>query len=185
MLARNILFSVIIIAMVFGGAELLLALAGVKPLLLTQDPLVGFAGNVPQFVKATRKDGTEMYITARNKSGYFNFQEFPQHKSDDAYRIFCVGGSTTYGRPYTHKVSFCGWLQAYLEAADPTRKWEVINVGGITYASYRVARMMNELVDYVPVPDGVTVKTDVSVEEPPAVDEEKKRDISDPAAGKR
>ncbi len=150
MLARNILFSVIIIAMVFGGAELLLALAGVKPLLLTQDPLVGFAGNVPQFVKATRKDGTEMYITARNKSGYFNFQEFPQHKSDDAYRIFCVGGSTTYGRPYTHKVSFCGWLQAYLEAADPTRKWEVINVGGITYASYRVARMMNELVDYQP-----------------------------------
>jgi tetratricopeptide (TPR) repeat protein len=91
-----------------------------------------------------------MYITARNKAGYFNFQEFPQHKSDDAYRIFCVGGSTTYGRPYRHKVSFCGWMQAYLEAADPTRKWEVINVGGITYASYRVARMMNELVNYQP-----------------------------------
>ena len=36
---RNILFSIIIIAIVFGGAELLLALAGVKPLLLTQDPL--------------------------------------------------------------------------------------------------------------------------------------------------
>jgi tetratricopeptide (TPR) repeat protein len=147
---RNILFSVIIIAVFFGGAELLLAVAGVKPLLLTQDPLVGFAGNVPQFVKVSRKDGTEMYITPRNKSGYFNFQEFPQHKSDDAYRIFCVGGSTTYGRPYTHKVSFCGWLQAYLEAADPLRKWEVINVGGITYASYRVARMMNELVNYQP-----------------------------------
>jgi tetratricopeptide (TPR) repeat protein len=150
MLVRNILFSVIIIAVVFGGAELLLALAGVKPLLLTQDPLVGFAGNVPQFVKATRKDGTEMYITARNKSAYFNFQEFPQLKSDVAYRIFCVGGSTTYGRPYSHKVSFCGWLQAYLEAADPSRKWEVINVGGITYASYRVARIMNELVNYQP-----------------------------------
>ena len=150
MLVRNILFSVIIIAIFFGGAELLLAVAGVKPLLLTQDPLVGFAGNIPQFVKATRKDGTEMYITPRNKSEYFNFQEFPQHKSDDAYRIFCVGGSTTYGRPYSHKVSFCGWLQAYLEAADPTRKWEVINVGGISYASYRVARMMKELVNYQP-----------------------------------
>ena len=147
---RNILFSIIIIAIVFGGAELLLALAGVKPLLLTQDPLVGFAGNIPLFVKATRKDGTEMYIIPRNKSGYFNFQEFPQHKRDDAYRIFCVGGSTTYGRPYSHKVSFCGWLQAYLEAADPTRKWEVINVGGISYASYRVARMMKELVNYQP-----------------------------------
>ena len=150
MLVKNILFSVIIIAIVFGGAELLLAAAGVKPLLLTQDPLVGFAGNIPQFVKATRKDGTEMYITARNKSEYFNFQAFPQLKSDDSYRIFCVGGSTTYGRPYSHKVSFCGWLQAYLEAADPTRKWEVINAGGISYASYRVARMMKELVNYQP-----------------------------------
>lgn len=147
---RNILYSVIIIAIVFGGAELLLAAAGLKPLLLTRDPLVGFAGNIPQFVKATRKDGTEMYITARNKAGYFNFQEFPQVKSDDAYRIFCVGGSTTYGRPYSHKVSFCGWLQAYLEAADPTRQWEVINAGGITYASYRVARMMKELINYQP-----------------------------------
>jgi hypothetical protein len=45
--------------------------------------------------------------------------------------------------------------------------------------------LMNELVDYVPVAEEVTIRTDVSVEDPPVVDEEKKRDIFDSAAGKR
>lgn len=150
MFFKNLLFTIIIVITFFGTAELVLALAGVRPLLLSEDPLVGFADNVPQFVKATRKDGAKMYITAKNKLLLFNFQEFPQQKDDKAYRIFCIGGSTTYGRPYLDPLSFCGWLRAYLQAADPTRKWEVINAGGISYASYRVARMMNELKDYQP-----------------------------------
>jgi tetratricopeptide (TPR) repeat protein len=61
-----------------------------------------------------------------------------------------MGGSTTFGRPYQDPLSFCGWLRTYLQAADPSRKWEVINAGGISYASYRVAHMMNELKDYQP-----------------------------------
>jgi tetratricopeptide (TPR) repeat protein len=61
-----------------------------------------------------------------------------------------MGGSTTYGRPYSDRVSFCGWLRAYLKAADPSRNWEVINAGGISFASYRVARLMNELGQYEP-----------------------------------
>ena len=61
-----------------------------------------------------------------------------------------MGGSTTYGRPYFDNVSFCGWLRAYLQAADPTRNWEVINAGGVSYASYRVAILMEELVEYDP-----------------------------------
>ena len=150
MFFKNLLFTVIIVAGFFATAELVLALAGVRPLLLSEDPLVGFADNVPQFIKATRKDGAKMYITPKNKLSLFNFQEFPQQKSDKAYRIFCVGGSTTYGRPYRDGLSFCGWLRAYLRAADPSREWEVINAGGISYASYRVARVMNELENYQP-----------------------------------
>ena len=150
MFFKNILFSFIIVAGFFVTAELVLALAGVRPLLLSEDPLVGFADTVPQFIKATRSDGAEMYITSQNKLKLFNFQEFPQQKSNKAYRIFCVGGSTTYGRPYRDQLSFCGWLRAYLQAADPSREWEVINVGGISYASYRVARVMNELENYKP-----------------------------------
>tara|TARA_R110002167_G_scaffold8292_5_gene38454 strand:- start:588 stop:2564 length:1977 start_codon:yes stop_codon:yes gene_type:complete len=84
------------------------------------------------------------------KPGMFNDQQFPVNKSPNTYRIFCLGGSTTFGRPYDHRTSFCGWLNAYLTAADPTHIWEVINVGGISYASYRVAAMMAELNTYQP-----------------------------------
>jgi tetratricopeptide (TPR) repeat protein len=150
MFIKNLFFTLIIVTGFFATAELVLALAGVRPLLLSEDPLVGFADNIPQFIKASRQDGAQMYITPQNKLTLFNFQEFPRQKDKKAYRIFCVGGSTTYGRPYLDPLSFCGWLRAYLQAADPSRKWEVINVGGISYASYRVARVMDELKDYQP-----------------------------------
>jgi tetratricopeptide (TPR) repeat protein len=147
---KNIAFSLIVVVAFFGALESLLALLGVTPVLLTEDPLVGFAENIPQFTETTRADGTVVMATANNKNGLFNYQEFRKQKDSNSYRIFCMGGSTTYGRPYADRVSFCGWLREYLRAADPTRHWEVINAGGISYASYRVARLMNELSDYQP-----------------------------------
>ena len=61
MFFKNLLFSIILISGFFLTAELVLALAGVRPLLLSEDPLVGFADTVPQFIKANRADGAEMY----------------------------------------------------------------------------------------------------------------------------
>jgi len=150
MFVKNILFSVIIVSLFFAGLELTLAVSGVRPALLDEDPLVGFADNVPLFVEAAGEDGSVTLRTADNQIRWFNYQEFPQHKGSNSYRIFCMGGSTTYGRPYFDRASFCGWLRAYLKAADPTRNWEVINAGGISFASYRVARLMNELRHYQP-----------------------------------
>ncbi len=150
MFLKNSLFTVIIVVAFFGAMEAVLAVAGVRPLILTEDPFVGFADNVPQFVPDIRPDGTPILRTARNKRVLFNYQEFPLHKDDNSYRIFCMGGSTTYGRPYFDNVSFCGWLRAYLQAAEPERHWEVINAGGVSFASYRVTRLMNELKQYQP-----------------------------------
>jgi len=147
---KNTLFTIVVVSAFFGAVELVLAAFGVTPVLLTEDPLVGFAENVPQFTEATQADGPVVMKTANNKRGLFNYQEFPKEKGSDTYRIFCMGGSTTYGRPYADPVSFCGWLRAYLRAADATRNWEVINAGGISFASYRVARLMNELGHYQP-----------------------------------
>jgi tetratricopeptide (TPR) repeat protein len=147
---KNIAFSLIVVAGFFGGFEAALALFGVSPILLTEDPLVGFAENIPQFTETTRDDGSVIMATANNKRGLFNYQEFPKEKASNSYRIFCMGGSTTYGRPYADRVSFCGWLREYLKAADPTRNWEVVNAGGISFASYRVAKLMNELSNYQP-----------------------------------
>ena len=150
MYLKNVLFAFIIVTGFFGASELILASMGVTPVLLTDDPFVGFAENVPQFVEATEADGSVILRTANNKRGLFNYQEFPKEKAGNGYRIFCMGGSTTYGRPYYDKVSFCGWLREYLKAADPLRNWEVINAGGISFASYRVAKLMSELKQYQP-----------------------------------
>lgn len=147
---KNGLVSVLALILFFGALELVLALAGVEPLLLTEDPLVGFAGNVPLFVEHRLVDGTVVLRTAENKLSLFNRQQFPREKGPDSFRIFCLGGSTTYGRPFRHEASFAGWLQAFLEVAEPGRDWEVINAGGVSYASYRVANLMKELAGYRP-----------------------------------
>ena len=89
-------------------------------------------------------------VTAPNKLGWFNQQRFPRKKSPGTYRIFSLGGSTTYGRPYDDSASFSGWLREFLNEADPSRNWEVINAGGVSYASYRVAKLMEELLSYEP-----------------------------------
>lgn len=127
-----------------------LALFGVKPALETEDPFVGFGANVPLFVAAPGPGGKSLLTTAKNKLNYFNQQSFAQEKSPETFRIFSLGGSTTYGRPYDDKTSFSGWLRELLPVADRHKNWEVINAGGISYASYRVAHLMEELVNYQP-----------------------------------
>ncbi|MGK0185305.1 MAG: tetratricopeptide (TPR) repeat protein [Verrucomicrobiales bacterium] len=143
---KKVLFSAVTTIVFFVGLELMLSLFGVRPLLYDDDPHVGFASNVPLFVDG--KAGK--FVTAPNKIRWFNPQQFPQEKAAKVRRVFCVGGSTTYGRPYSDATSFCGWLREYLPAADPAQRWEVINAGGISYASYRVAKVMEELIDYQP-----------------------------------
>jgi hypothetical protein len=105
MYVKNIAFSLIIVTGFFGAIEMTLALFGVTPDLLTEDPLLGFAENIPQFTETTRADGSVIMATANNKRGLFNYQEFPKQKGSNSYRIFCMGGSTTYGRPYADRVA--------------------------------------------------------------------------------
>ncbi len=130
--------------------EGVLALFGIHPALQTEDPFVGFAANAPLFVPSTGENGQQVLATAPNKKDFFNYQSFPQEKAPGSYRIFCLGGSTTYGRPYDDTTSFSGWLRELLPTADKSKNWEVINAGGISYASYRVAQLMEELVHYQP-----------------------------------
>ena len=147
---KKLLFATIIVCVILGLAELLLTMLGVTPVSYEKDPYVGFSSYVPLFQKQQTPDGTIEMVTADNKLVWFNSQRFDLKKNPKTYRIFCVGGSTTYGRPYTDLTSFCGWLRAMLPKADPSREWEVINAGGISYASYRVATLMEELVKYQP-----------------------------------
>ena len=144
------LFSVLATTGFFVLLEVLLALSGMAPSLSRRDPFIGFSSTAPLFVDDDGADGPGYMVTAPNKLGWFNQQRFLGKKPPGAYRIFSLGGSTTYGRPYDDAASFSGWLREFLNEADSSRNWEVINAGGVSYASYRVAKLMEELLSYEP-----------------------------------
>ena len=144
---KKLVFAAVAVVGFFLIVELGLALVGVRPTIRDEDPYVGFDRYIPLF---ERDDASREMKTAANKIDWFNVQRFPERKSAGTFRIFTLGGSTTYGRPFEDSTSFTGWLRAYLQAAAPERAWEVINAGAISYASYRVANVMEELLAYEP-----------------------------------
>ncbi len=110
------------------------------------DPFIGFAA-APLFVLNETGD---RYETAFSRQEFFLPQSFPVHKSANTFRIFCLGGSTVQGRPYANETAFPAWLALSLKAADDSRVWEVLNCGGVSYASYRLAPIMEETLHYQP-----------------------------------
>lgn len=144
---KKALFAAAAFVLFFAILECALWLSGLKPMLYAEDPYLGFAGSSPLFVKST--GGSDME-TAPNKLRWFNAQHFAARKPAGTRRVFCLGGSTTYGHPYEDPLSFCGMLRELLLAADPAHPYEVVNAGGISYASYRVTRLMEELAQYEP-----------------------------------
>lgn len=148
-LLKRVGFSIATTVAVIALLEGALAFVGVEPLARTTDPYVGFSSWSPLFTEHA-ETGPDVLCTAPNKLRWFNRQCFSKAKPTGVYRVFCMGGSTTYGRPYDDATSFCGWLRAFLPAADSSKQWEVINCGGVSYASYRVVRLMRELTAYQP-----------------------------------
>lgn len=80
----------------------------------------------------------------------FHPASFTPHKPAGSFRVFAMGGSTTQGEPYSTETAFPQWLQLDLQAALPDRAVEVINCGGLSYASYRVLAILREVLHYSP-----------------------------------
>ncbi len=117
------------------------------PEIALDDPYVSFSGLRSLFVP----DPTGLrYETAKARLNYFCPQSFTATKDPNTLRIFCLGGSTVQGRPFSAETSFTAWLQLNLQAGQPQRTIEVINCGGISYASYRLVPIMRELMDHAP-----------------------------------
>lgn len=136
----------------FVLVELLLRILGIPSRHPAEDPFVGFSGVHPLY---TVKDGTAS--TAPDRLRYFNQVSFAVNKPVGALRIFCLGGSTTYGRPFDGRSSFGKWLEDLLKASIPQRTVQVINAGGISYASYRIVPLIREILQYHP--DAVVLYT--------------------------
>ncbi len=139
-------------ALLLLAAELVLALADYRTTYEREDPFLGFKSVTPLFERRQSVDPPHetVYASRESKLPWFNYQEFALEKPENGYRIFCFGGSTTYGRPYEHDTAFSKWLRVLLIAADPSTGYEVVNVGGVSYASYRIVNLMNEVIEHDP-----------------------------------
>lgn len=115
--------------------------------LSNQDPFVGFNSLQPLFELNARGD---RFSTAESRLKFFAREEFPATKPSGTRRIFCLGGSTVQGRPFSKETSFTTWLKLALQQAQPDQHWEVINCGGISYASYRLTPILQECLSYEP-----------------------------------
>ena len=112
-----------------------------------EDPFVGFSAVRPLF---ELNDSGERYEIARSKRTHFYPESFAVRKEPREFRIFCIGDSTVQGNPWTTETSFTTWLEISLNAAEPARHWDVINCGGISYASYRMVPILEEVLRYQP-----------------------------------
>jgi len=127
--------------------ELGLRWVGPDPGSVLKDPLVSFGDLSPLFV--LNESGTA-FETVVERHFYFCPQSFSAVKGQDTFRIFCLGGSTVQGRPYSVETSFSTWLKLNLEGLSPDRPIEMVNCGGFSYASYRLIPIMDELLTYEP-----------------------------------
>jgi lysophospholipase L1-like esterase len=114
---------------------------------LRDDPFVAFHGIRPLFVLNDRQT---RYEIPPERQAFFRPASFAARKAPDGYRIFCLGGSTVQGRPYATETAFGAWLEIALRTAQPHRTWEVVNCGGVSYASYRLVPILQEVLNYEP-----------------------------------
>ncbi|MBT4013456.1 MAG: hypothetical protein HN617_00375 [Planctomycetaceae bacterium] len=127
--------------------EISLRILGIGDVNEALDPFIAI--NHPVSLFEINAEQTQ-YQTVVSRKRYFQKASFAKTKTDDTFRIFCLGGSTVQGRPFAVETSFTSWLKLQLEVADPTRKWEVVNCGGISYASYRLLPILTEVMNYEP-----------------------------------
>jgi len=146
-LTRFRILAILLAASPFLLLELAVRLFGWGLPRESYDPYLGFESVQPLFVLDQQQ---ESYQVDESRLDFFRPEQFPARKSTNSYRVFCLGGSTVQGRPYALETAFSSWLQLSLQAAAPERQWEVINCGGISYASYRLVPILQEILDYQP-----------------------------------
>ena len=113
----------------------------------TNDPFIGFSNIHPLF---DLNEETGRYEIPKSRQTHFQPESFPSKKAANEFRIFVLGGSTVQGRPWSIESSFTTWLELHLNAADASRHYDVVNCGGVSYATYRLIPILQEVLHYQP-----------------------------------
>lgn len=139
-------FAAILLGLlVVAGLELICRLLGWGVPAHIDDPYVGFAEVTPLF-----EQRGDVYEIAPARLKFFASESFPVEKPENQFRIFVLGGSTVQGRPYSIETTFGTWLELGLLADNPEQSWDVVNCGGLSYASYRLVPILEEVLSYDP-----------------------------------
>lgn len=141
------LLAVLLPGLSLVALELICLFAGWGLTEISEDPFVEFSEIRPLFEKSA--DGAS-WQTSPARKRYFRVDSFSAEKPANEFRIFVFGGSTVQGNPFSIETSFPAYLQIALTKANPTRSWEVVNCGGVSYASYRLVPVMQECLAYQP-----------------------------------
>ena len=142
---RDLMIGLVVCVVFFAALEAGLRIAGIPRAYDKEDPYVGFSALQPLFVVTDGKAST-----AVPKLKYFNQVSFTAEKKPGTFRIFCFGDSTAYGHPFDGRTAFPRWLGELLAACAPGKNFEVINAGGISYASYRIVPLIKEALRFGP-----------------------------------
>ena len=117
--------------------------------------LFHYGGNPDLFELRTTGDYTEYVLNGNFTRRYF-FQKgintpvplsqtFPARKDSTAFRIFCLGASTTQGFPFPPNAAYPAILQNILSSAVPNKKIQVLNCGITAITSHSVLDMEREI----------------------------------------
>lgn len=139
--------AVLMALALFGVIELVCMAFGLGEQKLDVDPYVGFSSTTPLFELTADESAFQI---AKNRRAFFAHDSFTAMKSANTRRVFCLGGSTVQGRPFSIQTSFTTWLRLALQSADESHDWEVVNCGGISYASYRLVPILEECLEHQP-----------------------------------
>lgn len=119
----------------------------------------GYGSDLSLFSAQTINGRQLFFINPEVKSRYFARVDFTPNvspdcfempKPDSTFRVFCLGGSTTAGFPYSFVGSFSTFLRDRLKAMFPEWKIEVVNLGMTATNSFTVLDMAHEVMDYQP-----------------------------------
>ena len=97
-------FGLITCSLLFVLVEGVLAVLDIPAQDVSQDPFVGFSSQENLFTETlVEKNGKTIpvMVTDPDKLELFPNESFARNKPKRTLRAFCLGGSTTYGRPYT------------------------------------------------------------------------------------
>ncbi len=121
--------------------------------------LARYGSDLSLFTTETINGAQYFFVNPEVKKRYFarvdftpniSLDHFQMPKPGSTFRIFCLGGSTTAGFPYSFVGSFSTFLRDRLKAMFPEWRIEVVNLGMTATNSFTVLDMAREVMDFQP-----------------------------------